>query len=261
MSDINALYMRVCEMNIAGRLLSAPPMTLEFEYEFSTAGLSNIKARVMNPAPATVAAARKGATCTISAGYLGDSGSVFTGVIDKPGYMPGKDSSLTLTLRDDSERYATSVMNFSIKGPVSASQVANELLNKVGITRAKLNLGDDVRYERGFSCQGMTLRTALSQIARDTKSQLFFRNGQCCLLAPEKGVSSAWELSSSTGLLNAAQTDSGYKIKTLFLYRLGAGSLVILKRKDSSVTLRISKGKHTFSPKGTTETEFEAGRI
>jgi len=261
MADVNALYMRVCEMNIAGRLLTAPPMTLEFEYEFSTAGFASIKARIMNPASATVSAAKKGATCTISAGYAGDYGSVFTGVVDKSEYAPGKDSTLTLTLKDDSERYAISVLNFSIKGPVKASQIIKELLNKVGITSAKIELGEDVNYERGFSCPGWTLRDALSQIAKDTKSQLFFRNGQCCLLAATKGVSTAWELSNSTGLLSATQTGSGYKIKTLFLYRLGAGSLVVLKRKDSSVTLRVSKGKHTFSPKGTTETEFEAVRI
>lgn len=261
MSDLMPLYMRVCEINVAGRLLTSPPMTLEFEYEFSSAGVSNAKAKIMNPASATVSAAKRDSLFTISAGYASDYGSVFTGVIGKSEYVPGRDSTLSLGLLDKSEQYATALINRAWKGPIKASQVANDLISIVGIPAAKIELGEDVRYERGFSAMNISLRRALTCIAKDTGSQLFFRNGQCCLLAPAAGFSSAWELSPETGLLTAIPTDKGYKLKTLFLYRLGTGSLVKLKKDDTTVTLRVSRGKHSFSPKGQTGSEFEAVRI
>lgn len=261
MPAINALYMRVCEMNIAGRLLSSPPMTLEFEYEFSASGVTNAKAKVINASPETIAVAKKDAICTISAGYAADYGSVFTGVIEKSEYAPGRDSVLSLSLVDKSERFAQTVINRAWKGPIKASQVIQDLFSIVGITSSKIDLASDINYERGFSSLNLTLRKALTNIAKDCGSQLFFRQGQCCILSPETGFSTAWELSPATGLLSATQTDKGYKIKTLFLYRLGSGSLVTLKRKDTSVKLRVSKGKLVFSPKGNTGAEIEAVRI
>ena len=261
MSDMTALFMRVCEMNIGGRLLTTPPMTLEFEYEFSVQGITNTKAKIYNPAPATVSAAKKDAIVTISAGYADDSGSVFTGVIAKPLYTPGRDSILELTLEDKSERFATSVINRAWKGPITAKQVAQDIISLVGITGSKIVPANNITYERGIAFPGTTVRAALTRLAQDTGSQLFFRQGQCYMIADTKGVAVAWELSSSTGLLSATKTDTGYKIQSLFLYRLGVGSLVTLKRKDTQTLLRVSKGKHTFSPKGTTATEFEAVRL
>ncbi len=262
MSDMNALFMRVCEMNVAGRLLTSPPMTLEFEYEFSAKeGMTHAKAKIYNPAPATIDAAKKDAIVTVSAGYQGDYGSVFTGIIAKPELAPGRDSILSLTLSDASERFAESTVNFSIRGQVSALSAARTLLTKVGITSAKIELANNVMYNRGITFRG-SFRSEMTKIAKDTGSQFFFRQGQCCIIAPEKGVTTAWELSSDTGLLSAVKIDGGYKLRTLYLYRIGAGSLISLKQSNSRTLLRVSKGKLSFTSKGNgCGAEFEAVRL
>ncbi len=258
---MNALFMRVCEMNIAGRALTSPPMTLEFEYEFSTAGMTHAKAKIYNPAPSTIDAAKKNAIVTISAGYRVDYGSVFTGIISKPEFSPGRDSILSLTLSDASERFAESMVNFSIRGQVSALSAARTLLSKVGISSAKIELANNIIYNRGITFRG-SFRSEMTKIAKDTGSQFFFRQGQCCILAPEKGITTAWELSSDTGLLSAVKIDGGYKLRTLYLYRLGAGSIIVLKQNNASTTLRVSKGKLSFTSKGTgCGAEFEAVKL
>lgn len=258
---MSKLYRRICEMNIGGRLLQSPPMTLEFEYEFSVKGISNAKARVYNPAPETVAVAQKDTAVIITAGYEEDYGTCFTGNILKFEYIPGRDSKLEMVLGDGTALWNSIIISKSWTGPVIAKTVVSDLLSSVGVKAAKLEFTDNTNYERGISFNGVTLNKALTRIAKDTRSELYFRYGQICYLSPNKGYGTAFVLSPSTGLLTAGQTEKGYKIQTLFNYRLGAGSLVQLEKDSGVALLKLTKGKHVFSPCGNTGTEFEAVRI
>lgn len=262
MSD---LYMRVCSMNIGGRVVEYPPMTLEFETEFSSAiGSSQTKAKIYNPAPETISACeKKGSTypkITIDAGYQADHGTCVIGEIVKYEVKPGVDRVLELSIGDKSSLWLNAMINRTWRGSITASNAARQILADLGITALKIDLENDITYDNLCLC-GMTLQGAMARIARDSKSSFFFKNGQALFLKQKATTGTAFYLSSSSGLLEYGKITAGYKIKSLFNYRLWAGSLVTLKTKSGEVNLKASKGKHSFSTQSSAFTEFEAVKL
>jgi hypothetical protein len=260
-----ALWMRRCRMNINGRILDGPPMNLEFETTFSTGSSSQTKAKIYNPAPETIAACEKEKTkypyIIIDAGYIADYGTCVAGEIIKYEVKKGMDEILELDISDKSSLWNYSMINKSWVGPISASSIISQLFRDVGITPGKIDLSEDVLYERGISFSGVSLRTAMLRIARDTKTEFFFKSGLAYFMKPNTTSGTAFFLSYDSGLLEAQKTNNIYKIKSLFLYNLGAGSLVSLEGADIKEKLKVVKGKHTFSTSGNSITEIEGKKI
>jgi hypothetical protein len=249
-----ALYMRVCEMNVNGRVLTYPPMTLEFETEFSDRTPSQTKAKIYNPAPDTVSACEKRgnafAPITISAGYQEDFGTCVVGEIVKYENKKGRDSVLELTVSDKTSLWASAIINKSWKGVISARDAATQILRELGITPAEMGFGEEKSYQYGISFSGVPLRTAMERIARDTKSRFRFSHGQASFTKDTAGSGTAFLLKYETGLLEASKTNGGYKIRTLFMYKMQGASLLHVVRPALDVLLRVRKGKPVFSPSG-----------
>lgn len=259
-------YMRVCEMNVGGIVLSYPPITLEFEVAFAINSPSKIKAKIINPSLETIQACKRKingyAPITITAGYAADFGTCVTGEIvkfeEKKG---GNDDILELTVSDAAWKWQNARINKSWSGRITAENVIYEILNDVGIVPAKVELAENTTYERGLAFVGMPLSTVMRNMAKDTKSEFFFRGGQAGFLSPTKGYGQAFVLTPSTGLLEANLTDYGAKIKMLFQYKCGPASLLTLKNGDAEIDFRVRAGKHQFSTAENAITEVEAVRI
>ena len=255
-------FRRYCEMNIGGRVLVYPPMKMEFEITFSDRGSSQAKAKLYNPAPDTVSACQKRgssfAKITIAAGYEADYGTCMTGDIIKHEVKPGSDRVLEMTVSDKSSLWASTIINKSWSGIISARDVATQIFKQVGIVPADMKFKTEKVYERGIAFSGVPFRTCMERIARDTGSRFLFKNGQAYFLHNAAGTGTAIVLGYSSGLLEAVKTGSGYKIKSLFLYKISGGSLVQLVTNDTMVNLRAGKGKHVFSTDGNAHSEFEA---
>ncbi|MBN2157928.1 MAG: hypothetical protein JW807_00930 [Spirochaetes bacterium] len=258
-------YMRVCSMNVAGRILEYPPMTLEFETEFSASGGSaQTKVKIYNPSSDTVTACKKTGNqypkITIDAGYQADHGTCVTGEIVKYELKKGTDNVLHLMVGDKTSLWCSAIVNRSWRGSISAKSAIQQILGDLSITAAKIDLEDDKSYNN-LVISGVTLQSAMNRIARDTKSKFFFKNGQAFFLSDKTGHGSAQYLKPDTGLLAADPTNYGYKIKILFNYKRWAGSLLILETNDGEVNLKAGKGKHQFSTAGNAVTEVEAVKI
>ena len=255
------LYKRVCAMNIGGRILNYPPMTLEFEISFSLTAPSQTNAKVMNPAPETIAACEKRGNnypvIIITAGYEEDNGTCVTGEIIKYLVKKAADWTLELTIADKTSLWSNAVVNKSWSSSIHARQVVMQILSDVGVTAADIRFGREKVYERGIAFSGVPLRTAMERIARDTNSVFAFRNGQATFLSDTASRVTAIVLNYDSGLIESAKTDNGYKIKSLFMYKIQGGSAVVLQKGSESVNLKVLKGKHVFSPTNA-YTEFEA---
>lgn len=256
------LFNRICEISIAGRVLTYPPMHIEFEKEFADSVPAQTTARIINPSPDTVAACEKkgGAfpPVIISAGYMDIYGTCVTGEIVKYELKPGLDKVLELKISDKSSLWAGAVLNTSFKGSVSARDVVKQVFNSVGLVSPEIKFAKEKTYERGIHLGGVTFKSAMERIARDTGTRFFFRNGKATFLPADASTGVAQVLGYETGLLSAVKTTSGYEIKALFMWDVDAGSYVQLKRDGESVNLRVKKGKLKFSPTGQAGTEFEA---
>lgn len=258
----SALYMRVCEMNVNGRVLTYPPMTLEFETEFSDRTPSQTKAKIYNPAPDTVAACEKRGTIypliTIKAGYQEDYGTCVIGEIVKFEEKKGRDNVLELTVSDKTSLWSTAIINKSWKGMITAREAATQILRDLGVTPSEMVFGEEKVYQYGISFSGTSLRNAMERIARDTKSQFRFTNGQASFTKETAGSGTAFLLKYDTGLLEASKTNEGYKVRSLFMYKIKGASLLHIVKPELDVVLRVRKGKHVFSPSGQAYTECEA---
>ena len=258
---MSKLWMRYGELNLGGRVLTAPPMNIEFEEEFSIYTKSTAKIKIFNPSKETVAEAKKkNVPVTMSAGYVEDYGTCFTGEIFKHEFKAGSTSELTIEVSDRSDLWSSAIVNRSWRGPISATAVIKDLLSQHSLT-GRVDVTEDMDYSRGISFAGRSLSLCLKQLAKDTKSELFFRNGNVLIIAPKKGYQQGYYLSTQSGLLTYEETSTGYKIKTLFLYLLGAGSLAKLALSDGEIDIKVTKGTRRFSVYGDAGVEFEAVRI
>lgn len=256
------LYRRICSITIDGRKLSYPPLSLEFEVEFSANGISQAKAKIINPSPETVEKSQKRGNrypqIIIDAGYELDHGTCCIGEIIKHELKKSTgDWSLELTIADKSSLWSNAIVNKSWRTFIDARQVVTTILNDFNITAVDIIFGNEKSYPNGIAFSGVTLRAALDRIARDTNSIFTFRNGQASFLAQRSGYATGMVLQYDSGLLEATQTERGYKIKTLFMHKILGGSVVQLRKNNISVNLKVLKGKHVFSP-DRAETEFEA---
>ena len=258
---MSTLWKRYGELNLGGRVLPMPPMNIEFEDEFSIYTKSTAKIKIFNPAKETVSVAKKkGTLVTMSAGYEEDFGTCFSGMIYKHELTAGNTSELSIEVSDRSDLWQSAIVNRSFRDVIKASDVAKDLLAQHGLT-GRIEPAEDITYGRGISFAGRPLSVCLKQLAKDTKSELFFRNGNVLIIAPKKGYQQGYYLSAQSGLLSSEETSTGFSIKTLFLYQLGAGSICKLALSDGNIDIKVTKGKRFFSVYGDAGIEFEAVRI
>lgn len=262
---MSRLYNRVCEMNLAGRVFVYPPMTLEFETEFSISAPSQTKAKIMNPAPETIAACEKKKDkrplITISAGYEEEYGTCVVGEIVKfEAKKGGADTILELTISDKTSLWSDALVNKSWKGYITARQAVTEILKDFGVTPADMFFGDEKVYKTGLSFSGTPLLKVLERVAIDTKSTFAFRNGQASFLSAKTGTGKSIALRYDSGLIESTKTEIGYKVKALFMYKIQGGSLVALQKGEETINVKVVKGKRQFSPQNAF-TEFEAVKL
>lgn len=260
------LYKRYCEITINGRRFTGPPFTIEFEMEFGTKTSNQAKAVLYNTSDDTVASCEKkkgvNPKVVVTAGYESDYGTCITGEIIKFEAGKGIDKPLTLTIAENTAAWTTATINKSWKGQISARDVIKQTLASVGITPAKIDLEVEKVYTRGIAFSGIPLSSAMKILAQDTKSDFFFKNCQAYFLK-EKSASAvtAFYLTPETGLLNARKTEKGYNVQTLFLYQIGSGSPVKIEGSEAKGLFKAVSGKHKFSTKEQSSTEFEAVKL
>ncbi len=236
-------------------------MTLEFENSFSLYAPSQTKAKIINPAPDTITACEKKKSnypaITITAGYTEKSGTCVVGEIIKFTHTPGVDSTLDIEIGDRTSLWSYARINKSWSNSVSARDVASVILSDVGVVASDMIFEVEKIYDKGISFSGTTLRSAMLRIAKDTKSTFSFKNGQASFLSSSGGVITALVLNYTSGLVEAAKSEKGWKVKTLFLHEIQAGSIVVLEKGKEQIKLKVLSGKHQFSPTSA-YTEFEA---
>ena len=268
------LFKRYCEMNINGRVLAGPPFRLEFETEFSVKSSNQTTAMIYNPSDETVEACERKKSefpkIIIDAGYEADFGTCVAGEIIKFEVKNGKDRILKLTITDKTSLWLNAKVNKSWKGSIDAKSVITQIFSEFGITPGKLDLGVEKIYSRGVSFTGMPLSSAMKKLEQDTKSDFFFKNGQAYFLKESGSVGTAFYLSPGTGLLSAekfedtqksGKTAKGYNVRSLFLYQLGTGSLVELDGNQAQGLFKVISGKHKFSTRDNSMSEFRVMKV
>ncbi len=242
------------------RELNFPEFSLAFTTVFDSKPTPNTtEATIWNPSNATIQSVdRSGGApikMLISAGYETDKGQVVAGEIKTFSISrEGTDRLLKIQLIDQIENWSSARVSRTFAGKNKASEMVNDFLNSFGLV-ADITLGEDVVLEnRSFNTK---LKNALIQLARETKSDFFMRDGRI-IFRPKSspGTTTIFQLSPISGLKGRPEreTDGNVRAVSIFNYRLGSGDSIGLKSEEVDALFVIESGRHIFSPtQGDTE--------
>jgi hypothetical protein len=262
-----ALFKKICNLNIAGKLFTYPPFSIEFEQTFSADKPSVTKAKLYNPNRDTIKAAEgkiRGQTkeypsIQIEAGFEDDYGTVCVGEVnDYKIITQGVDIILELTVGDMTGAWSNMMIGESYKN-MGGDAIAKDIMKKSGIN-ANVVMGEIKKF-RTFSAS--SFKDALQKLTKETKSTFYIKNGTL-FIEPKNptGKKSVAYISPTSGLKGGIEKDAkGYKFKTLFMYKIGMSDVVQIEDKFYSKTnVRVIEGKKVFSTFGNAECEYLAAQ-
>ena len=257
------LCKRIGTVNINGREFESPPFSFAFSLDFvSSYAPAQGELTIKNPSDETVQAAEKQGNefprCTITAGHENDSGLVFLGQITQSeSKWEGVDKNLKLKLMDNANLWNFSTVSLSFSTPVRASQIIQAILAKVGVTGAQIRPANDKTFDT--YAVNTTFRNAMIQLAKETGSDFFSRQGQIYFRSPTASdTAEAIVLQPEEIIGTIEKTDSGVKGKTLFNHRFAPGVFVdATEARRNPGIYRVQKCKMVWSDEGDANVEWE----
>jgi hypothetical protein len=261
---------------------------LRFAFEVASednAKTPTCKLTVTNLAPSTRAALAKGDPVILSAGYAGDMGTLFVGQIMEVAHDEGDlDVTTKITAVDSLDAWLGKSVNKTYKGPITAKEIIDDLLEIFGIEISLLNLAANKSYPRGRVCVGKLKAVLTDLVVGDCKSRLLLRTSQIIILPPEQGVTTGYMLTPQTGLLKTqkqqetqtpntkgnvskksrqqqTEADGRGTRECLLNYRLGIGDHVAIQDQSGTKTVKLRKVGHKGDRDGDWKTILEVEPI
>ena len=257
-------WKRYIAMKIGEREYKAP-LTMTFQSYFNISGKYETTANIFNPSEETIANVAPASSLqniTIEAGYEKDHGVCILGEIyDYSVLSQDSETVLSLKIGDATTNWATKLINKTWAKNSKASQMVEDIANALGLNKGKIQVGEDIAYSRETSFI-TEARKALKQMALETNSHFFVRNGRLYFQPKtDQGIQTGIQLSASSGLLDKPEkinieNNESWKIKSLFNYKIGAGENIEVQSATFSGTAKVIRGFHNYDIKeGYTEIE------
>jgi hypothetical protein len=261
-------YNRVVKLNIEGKLFEYnltddKRFMIEFNIDFDIAKLSNSSTiKIYNINDETIELVRPKANgkqkefklFTLEAGYKDNFGIVLAGEIyDSKVTKNGVDKILELKCGGNISKFGNLPINKTYNNK-NTSYIVKDILQTSGFESGGVIPESEILYT---SITIKDLREGLKRLAKDSISELYISNNQIFFKKPD-ATNEVIKLGFTSGLLQEPEkTDAGYNIKSLFNYRITQGNRILVSAKKD-YTLKVVRGKHSFSPIGQSITEFEA---
>jgi len=237
-------------VNLNGRKLKIPDLSIEFDYDFTSSSGANIMTlTIYNPSAQTVSAAEEvgkvKAPITVDAGYIDDHGEILLGEVF--GHTIKKvngDIALELKCSSVSSKYKNAVISRSWPENTNAKIIIRDIFQSIGLT-VSANVGEDKVYENGFSANGK-ISIILDSIKKDTKSTYMIDNGSV-YWEPENtsGKMQALKLTYPT-ILEVTPKGKNYEIRSLFNHRIISGYKMQVESNILTGTVKVINGRHSF---------------
>ncbi len=234
------------------------PLGLTFQSFFNINGGYETTANIYNPSEETIANVAPGTSLksiTIEAGYENDYGVCIIGEIYNYSVQNnGAETILSLKIGDSTTKWANKLINNTWRKNAKASEMVQDIANALGLDTGKIQVGQDITYSRETSFTTHA-RKALKQMALETNSHFFVRNGRLYFQPKnDQGVQTGVQLSASSGLLNKPEkinieNTESWKIKSLFNYKIGAAENIQVQSSTFSGTAKVIRGQHFYGIK------------
>ncbi|MED5041479.1 hypothetical protein P9848_05645 [Geobacillus stearothermophilus] len=260
MTVSNQLFGRVIRVKTNGLTFTNDNLEIRFTVPFDDDPKPNVsKIEIFNLSNDTINRIKRGATCTIEAGYRGDVGVIAIGKITSVlTRREGVDKITTITVMegDDYSRIKVDKKNstdkkslkITFKKGTEASVIIKRLCSVLGIKLAYMKLPKDVVYKNGYTVTGLILNN-LEEVVRDCGASMYYRRGQMVIRSIKEGTDERFILKEDTGLIESPEPFEeegikGYKVKCLLQHRITTASIIEIQSKTAKGKYRARKGEH-----------------
>ena len=213
---------------------------------------------VYNLSSNTIQQLKKGTVISITAGYTGDTGVVFSGYISKvKTTYEGADKVTTIYALDDIKDHTLASIAF--KKNTKASTILKTLIEKTGIPVAVFKIRRDHTYTDSQTVDG-DLMTNIKKYAEVCGISVYVSKGKIYARYIKEGDNLDFSVSSATGMIGSpsafteeitaedyTDTVDGFDVDMLLQHRMCAGAIVTLNSKVSTGKYRVCSGEHRFS--------------
>lgn len=210
---------------------------------------------------------------TVTAGYKGDTGVIFSGYISKVYTRhSGADLQTTINAIDDKNLKERDLANVSFADGSKASYILRSLVEKVGLPIAVFQTRYDHTYDKAVTVDG-GLMQSIKKYAQVCGVSAFINKGKIYVIDVTKAnIDLHFVVSAETGMIgspeefeeeikedNYTETTKGYKVSMLLQHRMTCGAVCDIKSRDVAGKFYVRKGQHTFnSQEAVTEIEVIA---
>lgn len=246
-------WKRQIEVLFGNRQLTAPPLSIEFDLPFDNSSDTDAgHVRLYNLTAETIRKAKPGASIVVRAGYEGDVGTVWAGVISRATTSWSRVDKVTeFILSDTTSDWLSTRVRQTWAAGTKASTIVTALVRMTGLDLAALSLPNDISYESGKSVLG-PVKPVLDEIAKDTGAKLYVERGRVYLVPPTYQQARQIVLNSQTGLLESPEpvVEEGqsevtsYKVRCLLNHRILINTPIQLESRWVTGQYRVTKGRH-----------------
>ena len=240
--------------------LSSKDLDVEFVVPFDDDMEANeAEITIYNLSDNTIKNIEQDAAITIEAGYEGDTGVLFEGMVSKVKTVyEGADKVTTIYALDDFKEHPIESIAFAAN--TNASYILRQLIEKTGIPVAAFNPRRDHVYVDSQTVDG-DLMENIKKYAEVCGISVYVCQGKIYARYITEGDGVNFNVSSETGMIGSpsaytedikaadfVETVNGYEVSMLLQHRMRTGAIVELESKAAVGTYRVCKGVHRFSP-------------
>lgn len=273
--------MRAATIQIGSSRYTLDELHFAFDVRFeANVRLCTAEAQVYNLSATTRNAIEKGQPLIINAGYRDDIGVIFNGEINSAVHEKQNVDWVTkIGATAVLAQWLTAEINKTYAVGSTAESIVSDLLNIFSVEIGMCELAENVSYPRGKVCRGKVEEILQQIVVSDCKSRLLIKNGQVIISDPNKGVSSGYLLSPTTGLLRCMaekdekQTETALdtkktreqkdaeapkkSVECLLNYHLGVADAIQVQSSRLNGNYLIVKGSHKGDRSGDWKTTVE----
>lgn len=242
-----------------GAILKSEELDIEFQVPFDD-DLEENEAEVViyNLSDKTLSLLKKEKKITITAGFKGDTGVIFSGKVAKVNTSyEGADRKTTLKCVDTFSTKTISEITY--KKGTKASKILKDLLNKTNTPIAVFSVRRDHTCKDEVKVDGSLVEN-IKTYSNVCGVSTYVRSGKIYCRYLKTGDNLNFSLTEDTGLIGSPaeyeetmtaedfkDTVTGYECESILQHRFFAGGIVKIQSRNVKGEYRIKSGCHTFN--------------
>ena len=242
------LFKREIELVIDGLKYTYPDFTIYFRVNFDDDPDANdARIEIYNLSADSTNRIKKNGQIILNAGYEGDIGTIFGGIVDsvQTDRQMATDKITTIQATDN-EHWRGQRVNKTYKGRRKGSEIIRDVLAQTGFEIGAFTLPNDKDYwNKPFNTSALDV---ITRIARDCGAKVHNHAGRVFIRPAGEGSQLAFQLNADTGLVDTPERiddeQVGWNVKSLLNHRVGPDSLFTINSSTANGNFRVRKGQH-----------------